>query len=78
MHDSNKVNTPFGKHFKLPIDDSPKSSKETEEMHDISHASIIVGSSMYDMICTRPNLVYQLSVVSRFIANPTKHWNAIM
>ena len=37
-----------------------------------------VGSLMYAMVCTRPDLAYVVSVVSRFMHNPDKaHWEAI-
>jgi hypothetical protein len=33
---------------------------------------------MYDMVCSRPNLSYAMSLVSRYIANPDKeHWNVV-
>lgn len=35
----------------------------------------VVGSIMYLMVCTRPDLAYGVSVVSRYMANPWKeHW----
>ena len=33
---------------------------------------------MYAMVCSRPDLAHVLSVVSRYMANPSKeHWNAV-
>lgn len=33
---------------------------------------------MYAMVLTRPDIVYDVSVVSRFMANPGKeHWRAV-
>jgi len=29
-----------------------------------------VGSIMYGMVCSRPDLAYAVSIVSRFMANP--------
>jgi hypothetical protein len=38
----------------------------------------VVGSLMYCMICTRPNIAYSMGVVSKFLTNPGKtHWKAI-
>ena len=38
----------------------------------------VVGSLMYSVVCTRLDLAHAMSVVSRFMANPSKaHWNAI-
>ena len=37
-----------------------------------------VGSLMYAMVCTRPDLAYVVSTVSRFMSNPEKqHWEAV-
>lgn len=37
-----------------------------------------VGSLMYAMVCSRPNLAYAVSMISMFIANPGKqHWEAL-
>ncbi|WVZ89612.1 hypothetical protein U9M48_035991 [Paspalum notatum var. saurae] len=37
-----------------------------------------VGSLMYAMVCSRPDLSYAMSLVSRYMANPGKeHWNAV-
>jgi len=37
-----------------------------------------IGSLMYAMVCTRPDLVYAVSNVSRFRHNPGKtHWEAV-
>ena len=38
----------------------------------------VVGSIMYTMVCTRPDLAYSLSILSRFMANPRKpHLDAL-
>ena len=37
-----------------------------------------VGSFMYAMICTRPNIAHVVGSVSRFLSNPEKeHWGAV-
>ena len=37
-----------------------------------------VGSLMYAMICTRPNIYFAIGIVSRFQSNPRlAHWKAI-
>ncbi|XP_073122952.1 secreted RxLR effector protein 161-like [Henckelia pumila] len=37
-----------------------------------------VGSIMYGMVCTRPDLAHAISVVSRFMSNPGRaHWEAL-
>ncbi|KAK8595246.1 hypothetical protein V6N13_123126 [Hibiscus sabdariffa] len=49
--------------------------KRTNESNPISSA---IGSIMYAMICTRPDLSYALSMASRYQANPGKgHWTVV-
>jgi hypothetical protein len=44
-------------------------------MSRVSYASAI-GSIMYVILCTRPDVSYALSVTSRYQANPDlEHWN---
>ena len=46
-------------------------------MMKIPYASV-VGSLMYAMVCTRPDIGYVVEVVSRFMSNPGKeHWNTV-
>src|SRR2546425_10358373 len=38
----------------------------------------VVGSMMYDMVCTKPDIAYGVSLVSRFMSDPNKtHWEAV-
>ena len=38
----------------------------------------IVGSIMYAMLCTRPDVTYALDIVSRFQADPEEdHWKVV-
>lgn len=49
----------------------------SEYMKDIPYANV-VGSIMYSMLSTRPDLAYGLSVLSWFMADPGKvHWLAL-
>ncbi|XP_071741166.1 secreted RxLR effector protein 161-like [Rutidosis leptorrhynchoides] len=46
-------------------------------MAQIPYTSV-VGSIMYAMICSRPNIAYAVGVVSQFMPNPGKeHWEGI-
>ncbi|MCI64798.1 vacuolar protein sorting-associated protein 33 [Trifolium medium] len=46
-------------------------------MKKVPYASA-VGSLMYTMICTRPDIAHAVGVVSRFLSNPSKdHWQAV-
>ena len=56
---------------------SPKTEAEIAAMTSIPYASAI-GSIMYGMISTRPDVAFALSVVSRYQSNPgLPHWKAV-
>ena len=77
MSDAKAVKVPFASHFKLSSDQSPKDEDSRKEMANIPYSSA-VGSLMYGMVCTRPDLAHGMSVISRFMANPGKpHWLAV-
>ncbi|XP_057996503.1 secreted RxLR effector protein 161-like [Hevea brasiliensis] len=55
----------------------PKTQIEKEKMDRIRYASAI-GSIMYVMLCTRPDVSYALSINSRYQANPSeRRWTAV-
>lgn len=71
------VQTPIGQHFKLSASNSPQTDEEKQGMSNVPYASA-VGSLMYLMVCTRPDIAYCVSIVSRYLANPGKeHWSAV-
>lgn len=71
------VSSPLTPNFKLTDRDCPTSEDEIEEMDRVPYASA-VGSLMYAMVCTRPDLAHAVGVVSRFLSNPgKKHWEAV-
>ncbi|WVZ52997.1 hypothetical protein U9M48_003991 [Paspalum notatum var. saurae] len=77
MHDSKPVSTPIASHFKLSSSQCPSTDSNFEYMSRIPYSSA-VGSLMYAMVCSRPDLSYAMSLVSRYMANPGKeHWNAV-
>ncbi|KAI3470105.1 hypothetical protein Pfo_026768 [Paulownia fortunei] len=56
---------------------SPKSPEEREMMARIPYASAI-GSIIYAMLCTRPDITHALSVTNRYQSNPgEEHWKAV-
>ena len=71
MNKAKPVSTPLGSHFKLSKEQSPKTEEEMDYMSKISYASTI-GSLMYAMVCTRPNIAHAVGVVSRFMSRPGK------
>lgn len=77
MLECKPVQGPLACHLKLSSSQSPQTTEEQVHMNSIPYASG-VGSLMYAMVCTRPDLAYAVSMVSRFIANPGKdHWQAL-
>jgi hypothetical protein len=49
------MTTPFGSHFRLTNDQSPKTNQEKVYMSTVSYASVI-GSLIYAIVCTRPDI----------------------
>ena len=55
----------------------PKTQDEIDHMSKIPYASA-VGSLMYAMVWTRPDIAHAVGVVSRFMENPgNEHWQAV-
>ena len=77
MQDCKRGQTPFRHGVSLSKDQSPKTAQEIEDMRKIPYASA-VGSLMYAMLCTRPDICFAVGVVSRFQSNPgPEHWIAV-
>ncbi|XP_074293159.1 secreted RxLR effector protein 161-like [Silene latifolia] len=71
------IDTPSASNAHLSVAFSPKSAEEREYMSRVPYSSA-VGSLMYAMVCTRPDLAQSVSVVSRFMGDPGKeHWQAV-
>ncbi len=74
MESSKKALLPMSHGVKLSKTQCPSTADERSRMSAIPYASV-VGSIMYSMICTRPDVSYALSVVSRYQADPGEiHW----
>ncbi|KAM1696422.1 hypothetical protein ACFXTN_027951 [Malus domestica] len=78
MNENSKpISTPLASHFKLSASMSPKTVEESQYMAQIPYANV-VGSLMYAMVCTRPDISQAVSIVSRYMHNPGKgHWQAV-
>jgi hypothetical protein len=77
MEKAKVVSTPLAAHFKLSAALSPKSDAEKKYMEKVPYSSA-VGSLMYLMVCTRPDIAQAVSVVSRYLSCPGKgHWEAV-
>ncbi|KAG8503781.1 hypothetical protein CXB51_001898 [Gossypium anomalum] len=58
------VSTPLAAHFRLSLALSPQSDDEIEYMSHVPYSSA-VGSLMYAMVCSRPDLSYAVSAFGR-------------
>ncbi|KAL0537588.1 hypothetical protein IC582_026569 [Cucumis melo] len=76
MANSKVVFTPLAQHIKISARDSPKDPTDRQTMSYVPYSNAI-GSLMYLMVCTRPDLAHSSSLVSWYIGNPGKiHWGA--
>ena len=65
MQDSKPVSTPFAAGSRFV------KAAVTSSMTDIKQYQCMVGSLMYAMLCTRPDLAYAIQQLSQFNSNPT-------
>ena len=64
---------------KTPIDITLHLSKNKGESVSQVEYSRVIGSLMYLMSCTRPDIVYAVNKLSRYTSNPgVMHWQGIM
>ncbi|KAI9174943.1 hypothetical protein LWI28_025107 [Acer negundo] len=77
MQDSKKGMLPFRHGIKLSKEQVPKNEHEEQFMSRVPYASA-VGSLMYAMLCTRPDICFAVGIVSRFQSKPgPDHWTAV-
>ena len=68
------VSTPLEEGLKYTKDQEAISDEEKKEMDSVPYKQAI-GSLMYLMICTRPDLAACIGIFSRFMQNPgVQHW----
>lgn len=71
------VATPMGAHFRLRSATEEEVRLQSDTMRTVPYQSA-VGSLMYSMIGTRPDLAYSVILVCRFMSKPLKeHWQAV-
>ena len=77
MQNAKPVTTPLSAHFRLSSALCPQSNEEVDYMSRVPYSSV-VGSLMFSMVCSRPDLAYAVSVVSRYMEKPGKeHWKVV-
>ena len=70
QYDSTTMSTPFDLHFKL----YPNTGRVVDKLL----YSRVVGSLMYAMTCTRPDIAFAVGKLSRYTSNPSSvHWHVI-
>jgi ATP-binding cassette subfamily B (MDR/TAP) protein 1 len=77
MENSKKGDFPVVKRFLLSVTQNPATGMEKSVMSSIPYASAI-GSIMYVMLSTRPDVALALSLTSRYQSNPCmSQWTAV-
>ena len=70
MANAKPMNVPLRDHFKLSEAHTPMTEDE-KVVSEVPYASAI-GSQMYAMVCTRPDIAQTVRVDSRYMSNPIK------
>ena len=77
MQNSKKGLLLFRHGVPLSDDQRPKTLEEENTMRQVPYASV-VGSLMYTILCTRPDINYPVGMVSCYLSNPgPKHWQVV-
>ena len=78
LSEAKPVTIPIAQHFKLSSASSPKDIdlEHKQQMERVPYSQAM-GSLMYLMISTKPDLSYSTSLVSKYMFNPgRRHWEA--
>nr|GFA96951.1 retrotransposon protein, putative, Ty1-copia subclass [Tanacetum cinerariifolium] len=77
MENSKRGTIPMQEKLKLSKSQGASTPAEKQLMQNIPYASA-VGSIMYDVRCTRPDVAFAQNMTSRFQQNPgEEHWTAV-
>ena len=71
MQNEKPVSTPLANHFKLSKETCPETQEKIDYISRIPY-SLVVGSLMYAIVCTRPDIAHAVGVVRRYMNNPSK------
>ena len=75
MDNAKPASTPLSTIIRLSDKDSPSAEEERKLNGNIPYT---VGSIMYAMVATRPDLAHAVGVVSQHMSNPgRKHWQEV-
>jgi len=77
LEDLKPVSTPMDPATRLTSEQSPKSTLEISHMANIPYQEA-VGTLMYTVLETRPDIAYAIQVLSKYSKNPGEfHWEAV-
>jgi hypothetical protein len=77
MNTVKPVQIPLASHYKISLGLCPGNDEEKDYMSRVPYANV-VGSMMYAMVSTRPDISHAVGVVSRYMENPgKKHWEVV-
>ena len=77
MQDAKFHYTPIVKGQKWSKDDCPSTDEERQKMLKVPYQSA-VGALMYLAVCTRPDVMYAVTIAARFMHNPGEvHWKLV-
>lgn len=77
MNGCKSMDIPIAGGETLSLEMCPKTENEKEDMSRFPYSSA-VGSLMYAMMYTRPDICYAVDLVTRYQSNPRRdHWKAV-
>jgi hypothetical protein len=77
LEDAKPLSVPILPGHNLTKSQSPTTEREAEEMRHVPYREAI-GSLMYAVVGTRPDIAYAVSYLARFMTNPGHlHWEAV-
>ncbi|GJS33277.1 hypothetical protein Tco_0531659 [Tanacetum coccineum] len=77
MDNSKRGHIPMQERLDLNKTQGASTPKEVKRMQNVTYASAM-GSIMYDVRCTRPNVAFAQNITSQFQQNPGElHWTAV-
>ena len=77
MQESKSVKVPIPVGVNLSVEKCPKTQEEEEDKSQVPYASA-VGSLMYVMVCTKPNIAHAMGFFSRYTSKLEKeHWTVL-
>ena len=77
MEEAKPLSVPISPGHNLTKSQSPSDPQAIEEMKRVPYREAM-GSLMYAVVGTRPDIAYAVSYLARFMANPGyRHWEAV-